>query len=253
MSRWGTGPARLAAALAAIGLAACAPATPIPRGDNAVCAGLFDQLEQMEHTPFSGGPGYDFLSAQLARIRQADCITFTNDLSGMEATGTALLPHVPPTGPQLQPSVAVQAGVVTNRPTQDARSPSSRPSATAPAPKAPPVSAPASMSRPAPRPRSRTSWPWPEKRASSGRTRRGTCGSEDKGRAAKTPAGCRDCRPGDVLEPNRRAFCGPPYPITALTASSNARPRCSKLSYWSKLAQAGARSRTSPSSASARA
>lgn len=114
MSRWGTGPARLAAALAAIGLAACAPATPIPRGDNAVCAGLFDQLEQMEHTPFSGGPGYDFLSAQLARIRQADCITFTNDLSGMEATGTALLPHVPPTGPQLQPSVAVQAGVVTN-------------------------------------------------------------------------------------------------------------------------------------------
>lgn len=104
----------LAALLVAVGLGACAPAAPVPRGDNAVCAALFDQLEGMEHTPFSGGPGYDFLSAQLARIRQADCITFTSDLTGMETAGASLLPHVPPAGPLLRPSVAVQVGVVTN-------------------------------------------------------------------------------------------------------------------------------------------
>ena len=41
--------------------------------------------------------------------------------------------------------------------------------------------------------------------------------------------------------------------MIARTAASKARPRCSKLSNWSKLAQAGARRTTSPASASASA
>jgi hypothetical protein len=75
---------------------------------------LFDQLDAMEFVPHPGAPSFDFRQMQLARIRQARCVTFTRDLVGMEAVAADLRPHRRPAGPVFQWRIAVQAGVVTN-------------------------------------------------------------------------------------------------------------------------------------------
>jgi hypothetical protein len=97
-------------AAAAIGLAACA-AGPPPLPSNAVCAALFDRLDVIEFTPQTGF-GFDFRQAQLARIREGRCLTFTREISGLETFEARPAPA--PTGLGLRPTVAVQAGVVTN-------------------------------------------------------------------------------------------------------------------------------------------
>jgi hypothetical protein len=91
---------------------ACAGAPP--PGDDAYCAQLFDQLDAMDFVPQPGGFTLDFRQMQLARIRQARCITFSDELAGMEALGGELVSHVLPGGPVFRTPVAVQAGVVTN-------------------------------------------------------------------------------------------------------------------------------------------
>jgi hypothetical protein len=99
------------ALLAGLGCAA-AP----PPGDSAHCAMLFDQLDGVEWLPAPGGfVGFDFRQQQLARIRQARCMTFTRQIDGLEALAEDLAPHEMPGGPAMRP-VAVQAGVVTNMP-----------------------------------------------------------------------------------------------------------------------------------------
>src|SRR4051812_39882556 len=95
-----------------VGLAACANQPP-PSNDP-YCATLFNQLDSFELAPAPLALGFDFRQMQLARIRQARCITFTSQLAGMEAVAGRLTPHAVPAGPVYRAPVAVQAGVVTN-------------------------------------------------------------------------------------------------------------------------------------------
>ncbi len=94
-----------------LSLVGCAEVqTPGPSRD-AWCAQLFDQLDGYDWLPT---PGFDFRQMQLARIRQAHCLTFTRDLAGMEAA-TGRVPAPPVSGSAaFQRARAVQAGVVTN-------------------------------------------------------------------------------------------------------------------------------------------
>lgn len=102
------------AAAVLLALAACSAAVvPAPQADNATCAGLFDQLDAIEEQP-GLSVGFDFRAQQIARIQQAKCLTFSRQIAGLEALATDLAPHVPPPGPTLVPSVAVQAGIVTS-------------------------------------------------------------------------------------------------------------------------------------------
>jgi hypothetical protein len=100
--------------LVAVLLALPACAGQPPPGNDAYCASLFNQLDAFEFVPEPGGVGFDFRQMQLARIRQARCVTFSNDLAGLEAAAQALAPHALPGGPAFPTPVAVQAGVVTN-------------------------------------------------------------------------------------------------------------------------------------------
>ena len=90
----------------------CAVHEALPSND-AYCAELFDQLDGFDWLP-TPTIGFNFRQMQLARIRQANCITFTRDLAGLDT-----LPDEPP-APQTSSAVAfqraqaVQAGVVTN-------------------------------------------------------------------------------------------------------------------------------------------
>ncbi|MFO1141139.1 MAG: hypothetical protein U1E59_01915 [Amaricoccus sp.] len=103
---------------AMLAVPACA-GQPQP-ADNAYCAMLFDQFDAFVFTPQAWGLTYDFRQMQLARIRQARCITFTANLANMDAVAKSLAGHRPPAGMALQAPVAVAAGVVTN-PSDEAR------------------------------------------------------------------------------------------------------------------------------------
>ena len=81
-----------------------------PPADDAYCAMLFDQFDAFVFTPQPWGLTFDFRQMQLARIRQARCITFTADLAGMDAAAKSLAGHRPPAGMALQAPVAVAAG-----------------------------------------------------------------------------------------------------------------------------------------------
>jgi hypothetical protein len=85
-----------------------------PQGDQGYCAQLFDQLDVIERTAFVPSPlgAPDLRQMQLARIRQAGCLTFSRDLAGLDAAAAAAPGRaaVPAAGW----SGAVQAGVVTN-------------------------------------------------------------------------------------------------------------------------------------------
>ena len=92
-----------------------------PPSDNSYCAVLFDQLDGFELPLAPIAVGFDFRQMQLARIRQARCITFSDRLAGMDALARQIVPHAIPGGPgSFLPPVAVQAGVVTN-PQDEAR------------------------------------------------------------------------------------------------------------------------------------
>lgn len=106
------------ASVALLALAACA--NQPPPSDNAYCAVLFNQLDSFELAPAPLTVGFDFRQVQLARIRQSRCITFTDQLAGLESVATELRPHTILGGPVYRFSVAVQAGVVTN-PQDEAR------------------------------------------------------------------------------------------------------------------------------------
>jgi hypothetical protein len=88
-----------------------------PRGDDAYCAELFDQLDAIEQTIVVPRPlplaFPDFRQQQLARIRQAGCLTMTADLAGMEDLGQRLEPATG-AGAAFPRPVAVQVGVVTS-------------------------------------------------------------------------------------------------------------------------------------------
>jgi hypothetical protein len=100
--------------LSLLTVAACASESGPAPVDSPYCAALFNQLDAMEFTPQPGNFGFDFREMQLARIRQARCITFTDQLIGMETLASQLSPHSVPAGPVYRFPVAVQAGVVTN-------------------------------------------------------------------------------------------------------------------------------------------
>jgi hypothetical protein len=102
------GPLLTAAALLVV--IGCA-AGPPPRSDNATCAALFDGLDAIDFLP-APVVGFDFRQMQLARLRQARCLTFSADIAGLEAIVVPAGPAA--AGPVLRPRVAVQAGVVTN-------------------------------------------------------------------------------------------------------------------------------------------
>jgi hypothetical protein len=104
------GLARWAALAALLGCAAASP----PAGDNRYCAQLFDQLDAYDFMPLPVGPAFDFRQMQLARIRQARCLTFTRNLVGLDTVGGIVAPREAPSGPALIRPVAVQVGVVTN-------------------------------------------------------------------------------------------------------------------------------------------
>jgi hypothetical protein len=108
----------LAPLVVILALAACS--NQPPPSNNAYCATLFDQLDAMEFVPQPQALYFDFRQTQLARIRQAGCITFTRNLVGMEAVAESLISHERPAGLPLRSRVAVQAGVVTN-PQDEAR------------------------------------------------------------------------------------------------------------------------------------
>ena len=91
-----------------------------PPSDNSYCAVLFDQFDGFEFVPGPGTWAFDFRQMQLARIRQAHCITFTDDLAPLEPLAGELASHAPPAGVPFRVPVAVQAGVVTN-PQDEAR------------------------------------------------------------------------------------------------------------------------------------
>jgi hypothetical protein len=98
----------LLAAAALLVVIGCA-AGPTPPSDNATCAALFDGLDAIDFLPVVG---FDFRQMQLARLRQARCLTFSADIAGLEAIVVPAGPAA--AGPVLRPRVAVQAGVVTN-------------------------------------------------------------------------------------------------------------------------------------------
>jgi len=108
--------AALRAGLAAIslGLAGCATVNSPPPSDNAYCAWLFDRLDAIDFGPQPAVIGFDFRQSLIASIQQNKCLTFTRNLTELEAVGARLAPHTPPAGPALRAPVAVQAGVVTN-------------------------------------------------------------------------------------------------------------------------------------------
>jgi hypothetical protein len=105
---------RLRLRVVAILVAISACANRPPPADNAHCAELFDQLDAIEFVPQPGALSFDFRQMQLSRLRQARCLTFTRNLAGLEVLAGDLESHAPPAGPLLRPTVAVQAGVVTN-------------------------------------------------------------------------------------------------------------------------------------------
>jgi hypothetical protein len=99
----------------ALALAACAPGPLPPPGDDAWCASRFEQLDAIDFGPrpaMTGG--FDFRQSLIAQIHQGRCLTFGNDIAGLEALGARLAPHAPPGGPAFGRPVAVQAGVVTS-------------------------------------------------------------------------------------------------------------------------------------------
>ena len=96
--------------LSVVGCAAVEPPGP---NRNTYCAQLFDQLDGYDWLP-TPTVGFNFRQMQLARIRQANCITFTRDLASLGAlTGQ---PTARPTtsGAAFRRARAVQAGIVTN-------------------------------------------------------------------------------------------------------------------------------------------
>ena len=114
MSTWSWRRARLsgAAGLAAFAtLLGCAASIP-PPSDNHYCAQLFDQFDAYEFMPLAG-PTFDFRQMQLARIRQARCLTFTRNLVGLDTAAGRVASREASSGPFLNRSVAVQVGVVT--------------------------------------------------------------------------------------------------------------------------------------------
>ena len=99
----------------ALGLAACAPATPPPPAGSATCAGLFEQLDAIDFGPRPAlVGGFDFRQSLIAQVQQNRCLTFTRNLEGLEGLAASLAPHAPPGGPPFGGAVAVQVGVVTN-------------------------------------------------------------------------------------------------------------------------------------------
>jgi hypothetical protein len=80
---------------------------------NAVCAQLFDELDGYDWLP-TPVVGFNFRQMQLARIRQANCTTFTRDLAGMEAVAVTPPEGTAPGNADFRRGRAVQAGIVTN-------------------------------------------------------------------------------------------------------------------------------------------
>jgi hypothetical protein len=96
--------------IAAIG--GCAASEPPARDRNLYCAQLFDQLDGYDWLPVPT-VGFDFRHMQLARIRQARCVTFTRELEAMATVPEAAPRPADPAAPFPRPR-AVQAGIVTN-------------------------------------------------------------------------------------------------------------------------------------------
>jgi hypothetical protein len=71
-------------------------------------------LDAYDFMPLPVGPAFDFRQMQLARIRQARCLTFTRNLVGLDTVGGIVAPREAPSGPALIRPVALQVGVVTN-------------------------------------------------------------------------------------------------------------------------------------------
>jgi hypothetical protein len=104
-----------AAGLLALALAACAPATAPPPGDDAWCASRFAELDAIDFGPRPAlVGGFDFRQSLVAQVHQGRCLTFGDDIAGLEALGASPAPHAVPSGPALGRPVAVQAGVVTS-------------------------------------------------------------------------------------------------------------------------------------------
>jgi hypothetical protein len=71
-------------------------------------------LDAYDFMPLPVGPTFDFRQMQLARIRQARCLTFTRNLVGLDTAGGPVAPRDLRSGPALSRPVSVQVGVVTN-------------------------------------------------------------------------------------------------------------------------------------------
>jgi hypothetical protein len=110
-----SGPEAALAGLLALALAACVPVAAPPAGDDAWCASRFAELDAIDFGPrpaLTGG--FDFRQSLIAQVHQGRCLTFGDDIAGLEALGASLAPHAPPGGPGLARPVTVQAGVVTS-------------------------------------------------------------------------------------------------------------------------------------------
>ena len=113
--RSGPEPRPALAGLLALALVACAPVAAPPPGDDAWCASRFEQLDAIDFGPrpaLTGG--FDFRQSLIAQVHQGRCLTFGDDIAGLEALGARLAPRSAPGGPALRRPVAVQAGVVTS-------------------------------------------------------------------------------------------------------------------------------------------
>ena len=98
----------------ALGLGGCAPAAAPPDA-GATCAQLFGQLDAIDFGPrpaLTGG--FDFRQGLIAQVHQGRCLTFGDDIAGLEMFGAGLAPRSAPGGPTPGRPVAVQAGVVTS-------------------------------------------------------------------------------------------------------------------------------------------
>ena len=100
--RSGPEPRPALAVLLALALAACAPVAAPPPGDDAWCASRFEQLDAIDFGPrpaLTGG--FDFRQGLIAQVHQGRCLTFGDDIAGLETLGAGLAPRSAPGGPTL--------------------------------------------------------------------------------------------------------------------------------------------------------